>query len=76
MSNESQPTPDALFPRELVDLWTHNPEVGGSLKDGFFINTERNPKPNYLVLHVPRCGRGVRHQTEVPPKSDSWPRSA
>jgi hypothetical protein len=24
--------------------------------DGFFINTERNPSPNYLVLHMPGCG--------------------
>src|SRR2546421_606826 len=22
---------------------------------GFFINAERNPKPNYLVLHIPSC---------------------
>lgn len=23
--------------------------------DGYFINAERNPKPNYLVLHRPSC---------------------
>ena len=23
--------------------------------DGYFVNTERNPKPNYLVLHKPEC---------------------
>ena len=23
--------------------------------DGYFVNTERNPKPNYLVLHTPEC---------------------
>ena len=23
--------------------------------EGYFINTERNPKPNYLVLHRPEC---------------------
>jgi hypothetical protein len=24
--------------------------------DGYFVNTQRNPNPNYLVLHVPGCG--------------------
>jgi hypothetical protein len=24
--------------------------------DGYFINTERSPNPNYLVLHIPGCG--------------------
>jgi HB1, ASXL, restriction endonuclease HTH domain len=23
--------------------------------DGYFVNTERNPKPSYLVLHKPEC---------------------
>jgi hypothetical protein len=27
----------------------------GSTPDGFFINTERMPNPNYLVLHRPQC---------------------
>jgi hypothetical protein len=26
-----------------------------SHSDGYFINTERNPKPTYLVLHRPQC---------------------
>jgi hypothetical protein len=34
---------DAFF-----DWLNDNPE-------GYFINTERNPKPNYLVLHRPQC---------------------
>jgi hypothetical protein len=36
--------------------------------DGYFINTERNPKPNYLVLHRPQCphfkGGGDVHWTK------------
>jgi len=36
--------------------------------DGYFINTERNPKPNYLVLHQPQCphfkGGGNVHWTK------------
>jgi hypothetical protein len=23
--------------------------------DGYLLNSERNPKPNYLVLHLPSC---------------------
>jgi hypothetical protein len=25
--------------------------------DGYFINCKRNPKPNYLVLHLPGCSQ-------------------
>lgn len=30
--------------------------------DGYFINSERNPKPRYLVLHRPGCS----HFTATP----------
>jgi HB1, ASXL, restriction endonuclease HTH domain len=36
--------------------------------DGYFINSERSPKPTYLVLHRPRC----RHFTRNP--SLNWTR--
>jgi hypothetical protein len=32
----------------FLDWRRDNPE-------GYFVNSERNPKPNYLVLHQPRC---------------------
>jgi hypothetical protein len=30
--------------------------------DGYFVNTERNPKPNYLVLHKPECPHFSRNE--------------
>lgn len=29
--------------------------------DGYFINSERNPKPRYLVLHRPNCSHFTRN---------------
>jgi hypothetical protein len=33
--------------------------------DGYFINSERNPKPRYLILHRPNCP----HFYRVTPRS-------